>query len=233
MAFIRDKTAVRSFSAGFINTTGWYPLTILMAWDHTGTKKGPSKSVYIKYVTDSGQTGDFYIYYQTNMGGSTNADGKPLSGLKDINDLQIICDIETLNFKPSMVDVWDKDVKAELKLKKNVYADLVGRHVGVIFAMQKEKAWDKEHGCQSETETVMKPNFKGFCSDTGQSPREFLNNEEASSIDAFIKHLLENESIMRLAENQPNKPVQNAFKMQPAMSYNDNGDFDNDFGVPF
>lgn len=226
MAFKKDTTQVSGFTPGRIKKTGWHPLTINKAYEHDG-KDGPSKSLFIDYVTDTGQTGQFYICYQTKQGVNTTAEGKPLSGLRDINDLMILCDLDTLDKKPGMVDIYDRNLKQDVKQKKLVYAALIGRHVGAIFKMKDEPAWDADNFCQSSTEFVKRPAFVRFCSDTGQSVAEYLGKEEPKSIEGYINSLLEDEHIIKQTSNQPNAPTAAALFALKAAA------IDEDYDMPF
>jgi len=218
MAFQQDKTAVRAFSGGKITKTGFYPITITKAFDHEGKgENNLSKSVHLGYVTDCGKSGDIYICYQ-------NREGEPMdSGVKRITgELMVLAELESMNQKNKMVGVYDYDLRAEVPTKKKVFEDLEGKHLGAVFQMKEEKkqSLQPDGSWKDSGETRITPNFICFASDTGQSAKEFIDGVEAESIEKYVAGLdtvkymtaTLDAHIMKQATNQPNAPVQNAFK---------------------
>jgi hypothetical protein len=236
MAFTQNPSAVKSFGGGWIKETNFYALTIEKAFEHVGTgPNGPSKNLYIQYVTDTGQSGDTYICYETGAGLAVDKNGNPLSGLRDINDLMVICDIKSLAHKPGMVGIRDKVLKAEVQQKRNVYADLVGRHIGAIISMELSPKYvpgeNGQPGYNHPTEKVRRSSVKGWCSDTGQTAKEVRDGEEPVATAKYVALLLasqalEDAHIIKQAGNAANAPVGDTvgFTQKPTDAWEDDPD---------
>ena len=212
MSFIQDTAAVRSsFSGGKITTTGFYPITITKAYEHPAQSPSMSVSIQFDAITDSGQPVQFKVCHVGRDGVTKNE-----VGCGQINDLMVLLGIKTLSHKPAMVDIYDFDLRTDVKQKKLSYADLVGQHVGAIFQMVREGKRFKEDGewKTSTVDFVNKPEFKGFASDTGQTAKEFLDGAAPTSIEKYVasldpvKGVAPGDShIIKQASNQPNAPV--------------------------
>ena len=218
MSFKKDITQVRSFESGKIKETGWYAFTILKAYDRD-SQSSLSKAIHFDVVTDSGQSSAFDLWYQGKDGTGLDKNGKSLSALSTINDLIVICEIDNLTPKPAMVDIYDFDLRADVKQKKMSYHDLVGRHVGGVFQMVSEGKRSQLDGVwkTSSSEFVQKPEFKCFTDDEGRSSKEFLDCVEPKSIEKYVSGLDQvrgiapgDDHIIKQASNQPNAPVGDA-----------------------
>jgi len=104
MAFTADKTKVRAFSAGTIKKTGFYPCTIVRAYDRKslGTE---SVALQLDMVTDQGESASASLWYIGRDGTSLDKNGKELSALGQINDLMLLLEIEELKPKAGMVKI--------------------------------------------------------------------------------------------------------------------------------
>ena len=227
MSFKKDVTKVRAFGGGKITKTGFYPITIMKAYDHEG-KDGPSKSLHIGYVTDCGKSGNFYICYQNKKGEPQESGVNLISG-----DLCVLAEIsDTLKATAKMVPVYDFDIRQDVPTKKRVFEELEGKHIGAVFQMKEEPAQELVDGkWVTSGKTRLTPNFLCFASDFGQSAKEFMDGADAVSIDKYvegldpIKYLIDSH-IMQQSNNQPNAP-----QVDPLPSSSAIDDFDDD--VPF
>jgi len=206
MSFKKDTTKVRSFGGGKITQTGFYPITIMKAYDHDG-KDGPSKSLHIGYVTDCGKSGDFYICYQNKKGEPQESGVNRISG-----ELMVLAELDDLKATAKMVPVYDFDIRQDVPTKKRVFTELEGKHIGAVFQMKEESAQELVDGkWVTSGKTRITPNFLCFTSDTGQSAKEILDGAESGSIEKYvagldpIKYMIDSH-IMQQANNQPNTP---------------------------
>ena len=232
MSFKKDATKVRSLSGGKITTTGFYPITIMKAYDHDG-KDGPSKSVHIGYVTDCGKSGDIYICYQNKKGEPQESGVNRITG-----ELMVLAELDDLKATAKMVPVYDFDIRQDVPTKKRVFTELEGKHIGAVFQMKEEKKQTLIDGTwKNSGETRITPNFICFTSDTGQSAKEFIDGAEPESIEKYVAGLdsvkymtaTVDAHIMQQANNQPNAPVQDAFKTTATASTFDDYEDDTPF----
>ena len=203
MSFKKDTTKVRSFGGGKITQTGFYPITVMKAYDHDG-KDGPSKSLHIGYVTDCGKSGDFYICYQNKKGEPQESGVNRISG-----ELMVLAEIDDLKATAKMVPVYDFDIRQDVPTKKRVFTELEGKHIGAVFQMKEDPAQELIDGkWVTSNKTRITPNFLCFASDTGQSAKEFMDGADAVSIDKYvdgldpIKYMIDSQQ----ANNKPNAP---------------------------
>jgi len=185
MSFKKDTTKARSFGGGKITQTGFYPITIMKAYDHDG-KDGPSKSLHIGYVTDCGKSGDFYICYQNKKGEPQESGVNRITG-----ELMVLAELDDLKATAKMVPVYDFDIRQDVPTKKRVFTELEGKHLGAVFQMKEEIAQELIDGkwVTSKTNTRITPNFLCFTSDTGKSAKQFLDGDESSSIGDYVARL--------------------------------------------
>jgi len=223
MSFKKDATKVRAFGGGKIIQTGFYPITIMKAYDHDG-KDGPSKSVHIGYVTDCGKSGDFYICYQNKKGEPQESGVNRITG-----ELMVLAELDDLKATAKMVPVYDFDIRQDVPTKKRVFEELEGKHIGAVFQMKEESAQELIDGkWVTSGKTRITPNFLCFASDFGQSAKEFMDGADAVSIDKYvagldpIKYMI-GSHIMQPTNNQPNAPQ---VKQLPSVSTID--DYDDD-----
>jgi len=185
MSFKKDTTKARSFGGGKITQTGFYPITIMKAYDHDG-KDGPSKSLHIGYVTDCGKSGDFYICYQNKKGEPQESGVNRITG-----ELMVLAELDDLKATAKMVPIYDFDIRQDVPTKKRVFTELEGKHIGAVFQMKEESAQELIDGkwVTSKTNTRFTPNFLCFTSDTGKSAKQFLDGDESSSIGDYVARL--------------------------------------------
>ena len=186
--FTVDKTAVRSFGGGRIKTTGFHAFTITKAYERDSLSSA-SKALHLDVVTDSGESGQIDLWYQGKDGTSNDKNGNPLSALVSINDLMVVSELDNLKAKPAMVDIYDFELKKDVKTKKIAYADLVGKHIGGVFQMVRDGKRAQVNGewKASTTEFIDRAEFKCFTSDTGQSAKEFLDGAKPVSIAKYVE----------------------------------------------
>jgi len=203
MSFKKDTTKVRSFGGGKITQTGFYPITIMKAYDHDG-KDGPSKSLQIGYVTDCGKSGNFYICYQNKKGEPQESGVNRISG-----ELMVLAELDDLKATAKMVPVYDFDIRQDVPTKKRVFTELEGKHIGAVFQMKEEPAQELIDGkWVTSNKTRITPNFLCFTSDMGQSAKEFMDDVDPVSIYKYvdgldpIKYMIDSQQ----ANNQPNAP---------------------------
>ena len=226
MYFKKDATKVRAFGGGKITKTGFYPITIMKAYDHDG-KDGPSKSLHIGYVTDCGKSGDVYICYQNKKGEPQESGVNRITG-----ELMVLAELDDLKATAKMVPVYDFDIRQDVPTKKRVFEDLEGKHIGAVFQMKEEPAQELVDGkWVTSNKTRITPNFLCFASDFGQSAKEFMDGADAVSIDKYvagldpIKYMI-GSHIMQPTNNQPNAP-----QVEPLPSASAIDDYDTD--LPF
>ena len=211
MNFKKDTTKVRSFGGGKITQTGFYPITIMKAYDHDG-KDGPSKSVHLGFVTDCGKSGDVYICYQNKKAEPQESGVNRITG-----ELMVLAELDDLKATAKMVPVYDFDIRQDVPTKKRVFTELEGKHIGAVFQMKEESAQELIDGkwvTSTSNLTRLTPNFICFASDTGQSAKEFLDGANAVSIDKYLSGLdpvkylpmLYDAHIIKQANNQSNAP---------------------------
>ena len=212
--FKKDVTQVRSFGGGRIRQTGFHAFTITKAYDRD-SQSTLSKALHLDVVTDNGESGQIDLWFLGKDGTGLDKNGKPLSALSSINDLMVLTELDNLNAKAAMVDIYDYDVRADVKVKKMAYMDLVGKHIGGVFQMVQEGKRTQVGGewTTSNTDFVQRPEFKCFTSDTGQSAKEFLDGAEPVSIEKYVAGLDPikgiapgDAAIIKQAQNQPNAP---------------------------
>jgi len=209
--FKKDTTTVRDFAAGAIKSTGFYAGTITKAYDRNSLSSD-AKAIHIDFVADNGQSGQIDLWHTAGTGLQTDKNGKPLPAIRSINDLLVIVDVDDLKSKPGMVDIFDYDLREDVKTKKMIYPELVGRHIGAVFQMVSEGKRSQVNGewKTSTTEFKNRAEFKQFATDDGLSAREFLDGSEPVAIQKYVDSLEsvkgEDAHIIKQASNQPNTP---------------------------
>jgi len=207
MSFKKDTTKVRSFGGGKITATGFYPITIMKAYDHEG-KDGPSKSVHLGYVTDCGKSGDVYICYQNKKGEPQESGVNRITG-----ELMVLAELDDLKATAKMVPVYDFDIRQDVPTKKRVFTELEGKHIGAVFQMKEEPAQELIDGkWVTSNKTRITPNFLCFASDTGQSAKEFMDGAHAVSIEKYVDGL---DPIKYMIDSQQANNKTNAPQVEP------------------
>jgi hypothetical protein len=218
MNFKKDTSAVRDFSGGAIKETDFYAGTITKAYDRDSLSSD-AKAIHLDFVADNGQSAQIDLWHTAASGLQTDKNGKSLPAMRSINDLMVILDIDDLKSKPGMVDIYDYDLREDVKTKKMVYTDLIGRHIGAVFQMVQEGKRSQVNGewTTSTTEFKNRPEFKMFCTDEGLSAREFLDGSEPVVIQKYLDNLEPikgdylpspiDAHIIKQAYNKPNAPI--------------------------
>jgi hypothetical protein len=227
-----DKSKVKSFSAGAIKETGFYPCTITKAYERP-SQSSEAKAIHIDVVADTGQYGSIDLWYISGTGMAVDKNGRDLPAIGQINDLMVLLELDSLDAKNGMVKIYDWDLRQDVDTKKRIYPDLVGQSIGAVFQMAesvKQVNTDGTWGDSPLGEKVCRPEFLQFCSPDGHSAAEFMNGQEPVAIDRYLSGLdavrnrAEDKHIIKQASNAQNAPVNDAIKT-------DFDDFDDD--IPF
>jgi len=233
MSFKRDNSKVRTFSAGAIKETGFYPGTITKVYDRDSASSD-AKAIHIDFVTDSGQYAVIDLWHTAGTGLTTDKNGRDLPAIQTINDLMVLLDIDELTAKRGLVHIYDFDLKQETEVKKMVYPDLINQSIGCVFQMVEsdkqmfdsdEKSWGSafkkgddgkaildKYGKKILTgERVCRPEFLQFCdAETMESAAEFLKNEENPiAIEKYIAGLEPIKNSQKVLDKNIMKQAQN------------------------
>ena len=212
MAFKKDTTKVRSFSAGPITHNGVYQFTINKAYIRKGTQPGAqSEAIQLDGVTEAGEYASISLWYKARNGLRVSATGKELIAIGQINELQVLLDIDELKAKNGYVKLYDRELSQEVDIEKAIFPALIGATVGALFAMEYDA-----YKSEKQQKDIYSPEFKQFCdAETLASASEFLNGEEPVAIQRYLDKLnqAEDKHIIKQAASQPNAPVNDAVSL--------------------
>jgi len=239
MEFKRDKNLLQSesFSSGPISKTGLYKGTITKGYVKP-SKSSSSVSVHFDIVCDNGAYGQ--IDFWTNGKGEQNKVNSD-----NINALTVLLETN-IKTEPGTIEVWDNNIKARVKQSAEVFPQVAGASIGMVWQMQEELSYP------DEDRIIQRPVFLKFCHpETHQSAGEFYKKTEAKVVDEYVTNLapvkildwasltpaqrqkLGDGNIVKQASNQPNAS-QNAQPKDPVNmgASNTVDDFDDD-SIPF
>lgn len=189
-----------------ISRSGLYPGTLTAAWG--GTNKNNNEFVGFVFKGDGGEQlqQDLYTF---------DATGQPLRGFGVVQALMTCVRVRTLKATRGQVTRYDFELRDEVTIMDDIYADLMGKRVGLIVQMVEDEYQGK---------VTQKPDVRGwYCLDTRMVAAEILNKAtEARTLDG-IRSWLEANPVYR---KKPRAPAS-----QPARAAASAG-FDDD-SIPF
>jgi len=216
MQFTRNKELLQSesFASGPIKKTGFYAGTITNGYVRK-SKTSTAVSVHFDIVCDNGAYGQ--IDFWTNKAGEQNK-----TNLDNINALTILLQTN-LKTEPGTIEVWNNDIKGRVKQDAEVFPQVKGVSIGMIWQMQEQLSYPNEDSL------VKNPVFLKFCHpETRQSAGEFYKKLDATVVDEYVANLapvkilelteeqkrkLQDGGINKQAFNQPNAPQVDPVKM--------------------
>ena len=111
-------------TGGKITEHGAYIGTFKRAEDVTA--KSGAKGIQFAFESDDEEYATFTIY-------TIGKDGKPIFGMDKVNALMKILRSPTLSPAEATVDKWDNELKKSVPTKVNVFQELMGKPIGVMF----------------------------------------------------------------------------------------------------
>lgn len=123
-----DTNAAKIGGTGRVNATGGYDGTITRA--EPMLAESGAVGIEFDFKTNEGATASFLSVW------TQNGSGKELSGRRIVDALMLLLRIKSMDTSLAIVEKWDKNARAVTKQKVEVFADLMGKNIGLV--LQKE-----------------------------------------------------------------------------------------------
>lgn len=111
-----------------ITKTGDYSGLIVQAVQIAPNANG-TRGIEIEFKAEGGETDRLPLY-------THNGKGEGLPSLKVVNAIMTCARVRNLTEQPATVKRWDKDAKAEIDKRVNVYPELTDKPMGLLIEME-------------------------------------------------------------------------------------------------